>query len=112
MANTNKNIYGEKSIELTDHPHIVKVQNVASGEPVILGTRIMVRTIIEQYQLGCTIEEILWDYPQLSSAQVHDAIAYYHDHKHEMDSLLEHATYEHWQPITARITRTNVETVS
>ncbi|MBD3342282.1 MAG: DUF433 domain-containing protein, partial [Candidatus Lokiarchaeota archaeon] len=66
-----------KYIEKTPHPHIVKVEEVASGEPIILGTGIMVRTIIEQYQLGSSIEEILWDYPKLSSAQMHDAISYY-----------------------------------
>jgi uncharacterized protein (DUF433 family) len=40
-------LYQGKPIERTDHPHIVKVQGVASGEPIILGTRIMVRTIVE-----------------------------------------------------------------
>ena len=87
--------YNGKPIERTDHPHIVKVKGVASGEPIILGTRIMVRTIIEHYQLGSSIEEILWDFPQLSSAQIHDALAYYHDHKKDMDQILEQATYEH-----------------
>ena len=91
--------YHGRPIERTDHPHIVKVSGVGSGEPIILDTRIMVRTIVEQYQLGSSIEEILWDFPQLSSAQVHDALAYYHDHKHDMDTLLNQATYEHWQPI-------------
>lgn len=59
----------------------------------------MVRTIIEQYQLGSSIEEILWDFPQLSSAQIHDALSFYHDHKDEMNKLLEKASYEHWKPI-------------
>ena len=95
-AYSRKRLYKGHSIERTDHPHIVKVSGVASDEPIILGTRIMVRTIVEQYQLGSSIEEILWDFPQLSSAQVHDALAYYHDHKTEMDALLAQAT--HHQP--------------
>ena len=98
------NIYQGKSVERTEHPHVVKVQGVASGEPVIFGTRIMVRTIIEQYQLGSSIEDILWDFPQLSSAQIHDAISYYHDHKEEMDNIIEQASYEYWQPIIEKIT--------
>lgn len=93
--------YHGKLIETTDHPHIVKVHGVANGEPIILNTRIMVRTIVEHYQLGSSIEEILWDFPQLSSAQIHDALAYYHDHKQDMDTLLNQATYEYWQPIIA-----------
>lgn len=94
--------YYGKPIERTDHPHIVKVQGVASGEPIILGTRIMVRTIIEHYQLGSSIEEILWDFPHLTSAQIHDALSYYHDNRQEMDGLLAQATYEYWKP---RITK-------
>ncbi|HLC15302.1 MAG TPA: DUF433 domain-containing protein [Thermodesulfovibrionia bacterium] len=99
----NKTHYIGKPIEYTEHPHIVMVEGVASGEPIILGTRIMVRTIVEQYQLGNSIEIILCDYPQLSSAQIHDALSYYHDHKQDMDKLLNEATYEHWQPIINKI---------
>ena len=104
--------YHGKPIETTDHPHIVKVQGVASGEPIILNARLMVRTIVEQYQLGSSIEEILWDFPQLSSAQVHDALAYYHDHKEEMDILLNQATYEYWQPIIAEKLQHHAQAVS
>ena len=109
---TNEARYHGKPIERTDHPHIVKVQGVASGEPIILNTRLMVRTIVEQYQLGSTIEDILWDFPQLSSAQVHDALAYYHDHKQEMDTLLNQATYEYWQPIIAEKFHHHAQAVS
>jgi uncharacterized protein (DUF433 family) len=107
----NKLYYG-KLIEKTEHPHIVKIQGVAGGEPIILGTRIMIRTIIEHYQLGSSIEEILWDFPQLSSAQIHDALAYYHDHKQKMDTLLEQATYEHWQPIIDNIIQNHAKAIS
>lgn len=50
--NKQDTLYYGKPIERTDHPHIVMVQGVASGEPIILGTRIMVRTIVEQYHLN------------------------------------------------------------
>ncbi len=98
---TDETYYHGKSITRTNHPHIVIVQGVAGGEPIVLGTRLMVRTIVEQYQIGNSIEEILWDYPQLSSAQIHDALAYYHDHREEMDTYLKQATYEYWEPILA-----------
>jgi len=112
MLNETIETYSGKNIEKTIHPHIVKVVGVASGEPIILGTRIMVRTIIEQYQLGNSIEDILWDFPQISSAQVHDAISYYHDNKQDMDRLLERATYEHWQPIIERIQHEQAKNLS
>jgi len=50
-----------------------------------------------------SIEDILWDFPQLTSAQIHDALSYYHDHKKEMDKIFEQASYEHWQPIIERM---------
>ncbi len=78
MSQKTRPLYSGNPIERTDHPHIVKVQGVSSGEPIIWGTRIMVRSIIEQYQLGSSIEELLWDYPRLSPAQLYDALAYYH----------------------------------
>ena len=112
MLEEAKNIYGGRSVERTNHPHIVKVRGVANGEPVIFGTRIMVRTIVEQYQLENSIEDILLDFPQLSSAQIHDALSYYHDHKEEMDTLLEQASYEYWQPIIEKITHEHPENIS
>jgi len=96
-------MYGGKTIERSDHPHVATVKGVGSGEPIILGTCIMVRSIIEQYQLGSTIEELLWDYPRLSPAQLYDALAYYHDHKEDMDKILETATYEHCKPLVENI---------
>lgn len=103
MANKIETIYEGKSIQYSDHPHVGKVQGVGGGEPIILGTRIMVRSIVEQYQLGGSIEELLWDYPHLSPAQIYDALAYYHDHREEMEVILSQATYEHWQPIIERM---------
>ena len=103
MYKNNNQIYGNQTIEKTDHPHIIKVKGVAGGEPIISGTRMMVRTIIRHYQLESSIEEILWNFPHLSSAQVHDAISYYHDHRDEMNIILERATYEYWQPIIEKV---------
>ena len=84
MHRQTEHLYHGKAIEQTDHPHIVRIQGVSSGEPLIFGTRIMVRSLIEQYQLGSSIEELFWDYPHLSPAQVYDALAYYHDHQAEI----------------------------
>ena len=108
---TDSEFYHGKPVETTDHPHVVKVRGVGGGEPVIRNTRLMVRTLVEHYQSGSSIEEILWDFPQLSSAQIHDALAYYHDHKQEMDTLLNQATYEYWQPVIAKKIQHHAETV-
>jgi uncharacterized protein (DUF433 family) len=49
---------------------------VMLGKPVIRGTRITVEIILEKIAAGCSIEEILADYPRLSEEDVRAAVAY------------------------------------
>ena len=71
------------------HPHVVRRSAVSGGEPMIRGTRISVRHIIERIQAGHSVEDILAALPHLTAAQVYDALSYYHDHQAEMDQLIE-----------------------
>jgi len=57
--------------------------------PVIAGTRIAVWMIAAMHRRGETVENILDAYPWLSPAQVYDALAYYHDHKEEIERQIE-----------------------
>lgn len=66
-------------------PHI----ELRSGIPVISGTRIKVRHVAREHR------DLLWEapqiqrrYPFLSLAQIHSALAYYYDHKSEIDAEL------------------------
>lgn len=70
----------------TDHPHIVRVQGVCGGRPIIEGTRLSVKLIVGWIRQGMTPEEIIEQYPQLSAAQVADALAYYQDHPEEIEA--------------------------
>lgn len=81
-------LYKGRRVEFTDHPYVVKVDGLHEGEPLIMGTGIKVRTIIERLNLGETPEEIVKDFPILTLAQVYDAISYYYDHKEEIDQLI------------------------
>ncbi len=54
------------------------------GRPCIAGTGISVRRLIGWYKQGCSPEEIADDY-DLSLAQVHAAITYYHANYDEME---------------------------
>jgi uncharacterized protein (DUF433 family) len=49
---------------------------VMLGKPVIRGTRITVEILLEKIAAGCSIEEILGDYPQLSREDVLASVAY------------------------------------
>ena len=72
----------------TDHPHIVRIEGVRGGEPVIRGTSISVRTIVERTRLGDSPEQIVDDYPILNLAQVHDALSYYYEHPGEIEQYI------------------------
>lgn len=77
------------STEQTEHPHIVRVQGIGGGEPIVKGTRISVRLIAEYYKAGMLAEEIQRDYPQLNLAAIYDAFSYYIDHQAEIEALIE-----------------------
>jgi uncharacterized protein (DUF433 family) len=67
--------------------HIDSRPEKCGGRPCIAGTRIRVQDIYIWRELqGRTPEEIVTDFPQLSLADVHAAIAYYHDHKDEVEA--------------------------
>jgi len=78
----------------TEHPHIVRVPGVCGGDPVIEGTRIGVVFIVRQLAAGDTPEDIVESLPHLTRAAVYDAISYYHDHKREIDQIIDDNTPE------------------
>lgn len=49
---------------------------VMLGKPVVRGTRITVEILLEKIAAGCTLDEILRDYPSLSREDVLAAVAY------------------------------------
>jgi uncharacterized protein (DUF433 family) len=73
------------STTTTEHPYVVREGH---GRPSVRGTRILVQTIAGYYKLGYTIEEILAGLPNLTPAQVYDALSYYHDHQAEIEADL------------------------
>ncbi len=73
----------------TDHPYIHKVPGVVGGEPVIKGTRISVRDVVEWWRLGWTLDEMLEAYPHIRLAQMCDALGYFDDHRDEIFAYVE-----------------------
>ena len=71
------------------YPHITSNRGIASGAPIIEGTRITVRCIAGYYQMGMGVDEILTSLSHLTPAEVHAALAHYFDHKKEIDRDLE-----------------------
>ena len=73
----------------TEHPHIVRAPGAAGDTAVIAGTRIGVWFIVRQIRTGDSPEDIVVALPHLSLAGVYDAMSYYHDHRAEIDPIIE-----------------------
>jgi uncharacterized protein (DUF433 family) len=70
------------------HPHIIRQPDVSGGEPIIRGTRISVRHIVERIRAGQSVDDILVALPHLTATQVYDALSYYYDHQAEIEGLI------------------------
>ncbi len=55
---------------------IARDPKVCGGVPVIVGTRVPLRTVLASLAEGDTMEEILKDYPSLTRDQVQAVIAF------------------------------------
>lgn len=73
----------------TDHPYITQTPGVCGGRPVVRGTRIPVKVLVGYYRLNYKETEILAGFPDLTAAQLYDALSYYYDHQAEIDADIE-----------------------
>jgi uncharacterized protein (DUF433 family) len=71
----------------TDHPHIVRLEGVCGGEPVVDGLRVTVRHVATLHVRGETIPEIA-EALGLTEAQVFHALSYFFDHRDEIAALM------------------------
>jgi uncharacterized protein (DUF433 family) len=68
--------------------HIAIDPAIAGGKPRIAGHRITVQDVaIWHERLGKSVDEIAAEY-ELTLADVHAALAYYHDHRAEIDASI------------------------
>ena len=85
------------SLAATTYEHIVID---GAGVPVIAGTNTKVlELVLDLVAHGSSPEEMHYQYPHLSLGQIHSALAYYWDHKEEIDSDIENRVerVERWR---------------
>jgi prevent-host-death family protein len=75
-------------------PRIVRRPDISGGEPIIRGTRISVRHIVERVQAGQSVDDIMAALPHLTATQIYDALSYYYAHQPEIDRLIEESRAE------------------
>jgi uncharacterized protein (DUF433 family) len=71
----------------TNYRYIVKTEGVRGGNARIEGTRIGVHDVVAYHLLGLDVEKIRDAFPGLSRAQIFECLAYYEDHRAEIERL-------------------------
>jgi uncharacterized protein (DUF433 family) len=62
----------------------------ATGIPFIAGTNTkVIELVVERIAYGWSPEELHFQHPHMSLGQIHSALAYYWDHKDELDQDIE-----------------------
>jgi uncharacterized protein (DUF433 family) len=78
----------KQMVVATEHPYIIRNNEILGGEPVIKGTRTSVRAIVEWWKFGASPEEILENVPHLTLSQIFDTLSYYADHREEIERYI------------------------
>ena len=81
---------GETAAYCVIRAHIVSTPDTCGGKPRIAESRIQVKDIALMHErMKMTPEQIVSDYPHLTLADIHAALAYYHDHREEMNAEIQ-----------------------
>jgi len=84
-------------IETLTLPGIISDPNLRGGRPIIAGTRLEVADVAARHTFhGYSADDIASAF-NLTFAQVHAALAYYFDHKSQIDAQLRAESDEHNQ---------------
>ncbi len=76
------------AVAATRYEHIVLNK---TGVPTIAGTTMKIsELVVEQMAYGWSPEELHLQHPYLTLGQIHSALAYYWDHREEVDRDIEH----------------------
>jgi uncharacterized protein (DUF433 family) len=68
--------------------YIVRSPGVRGGTARVEGTRIGVHDVIGLLQTGETVDTLSKCFPNLTKPQVYECLAYYEDHRGEIDLLV------------------------
>jgi uncharacterized protein (DUF433 family) len=71
----------------TAYRYIVCEAGVRGGHARVEGTRIGVHDVVAYFLLSSNLEEVAARFPDLSRAQIYECLAYYENHRSEVESL-------------------------
>jgi len=65
--------------------YITRLPGVRSGAAIVAGTRIGVHDVVGLIVNGAGVDDVVRSFPELSRSQVYECLAYYEDHREEID---------------------------
>jgi uncharacterized protein (DUF433 family) len=68
-------------IDWTGCELVEQIPGKVSGRPIVRGTRILADTIIQDAELGSSLEEIHENYPDLPMTAIQQLISFAHSHR-------------------------------
>ena len=72
----------------TSYRYIVQRVGARSGHPIVEGSRIGVHDVVAMTKTGASVDEVVASFPGLTRALVYECLAYYEDHRSELDPLV------------------------
>jgi uncharacterized protein (DUF433 family) len=68
--------------------YLTCVPGIRSGNMIVANTRIGVHDVVGLVVNGATVDDVVRSFPELTRAQVYECLAYYEDHRDEIDWLV------------------------
>lgn len=72
----------------TAYRYLVNLPGVRGGRTIVEGTRIGVHDVVGLIVNGAGVDDVVRSFPDLGRAQVYECLAYYEDHRAEIDTLI------------------------
>lgn len=72
----------------TSYRYIVRTPGIRGGNARVEGTRIGVHDVLGIIVNGASVDDVVRSFPDLTRAQVYECLAYYEDHRAEIDTLV------------------------
>lgn len=72
----------------TEYRYLRRIPGLRGGNAVVEGTRIGVHDVVGLIINGSSVDDVVRSFPDLKRSQVYECLAYYEDHRGEIDALI------------------------
>lgn len=72
----------------TAYRYLINLPNVRSGNTIVECTRIGVHDVVGLIVNGSSVDNVVRSFPDLTRAHVYECLAYYEDHRAEIETLV------------------------